>query len=237
MAKGKWTLEFTYEFGYDDDQVSFGLMAPYTYDDLTHDSHIWSNLVKKEKHYFFRKKLLCYTLMGRKVFYFEAYKADDKLKSGNIKNKRIIVLTARVHPGEACSSYVLKGFIEQLLNVEDNKHAQFLRDHFFFVIVPMLNPDGVSVGNSRCSFSGNDLNQTWANPDRYIHPEIYYTKKLIMRLKKENDIIFYTDFHGSYTKRGTFVYGCHQQANPKATREFPHMLECLINYFNKSNCK
>lgn len=149
----------------------------------------------------------------------------------------MVVLTARVHPGEACSSYVMKGVIESLLDFEDKNFAEFLRNHFYFLIIPMLNPDGVSIGNSRCSFSGNDLNQVWANPDRFIHPEIYYIKKLMGKLRKENDLIFFTDFHGNFHKKGVFIEGCQLSSNPKATREFPYLLENLMPMFSYPDCK
>jgi len=34
-----------------------------------------------------------------------------------------------------------------------------LRDLYVFKIVPMLNPDGVIIGNYRCSLVGDDLNR------------------------------------------------------------------------------
>jgi len=37
--------------------------------------------------------------------------------------------------------------------------AAALRDKFVFKIIPMLNPDGVIVGNYRCSLAGGDLNR------------------------------------------------------------------------------
>jgi len=39
-----------------------------------------------------------------------------------------------------------------------------LRDNFVFKVIPMLNPDGVIVGNYRCSLSGLDLNRQWQGP-------------------------------------------------------------------------
>lgn len=43
----------------------------------------------------------------------------------------------------------------------------------------MVNIDGVIHGNNRCSLSGEDLNRRWNNPDKLLHPEIYYTKQMI----------------------------------------------------------
>ena len=73
------------------------------------------------------------------------------------KHKKGVILSARVHPGETCSSYMMKGIIDYLTGPTLN--AKILRDNFEFRIVPMLNPDGVINGNSRCSLAGVDLNR------------------------------------------------------------------------------
>ena len=41
----------------------------------------------------------------------------------------------------------------------DTEAAETLRKLFIFKIVPMLNPDGVIVGNTRCNLAGADLNR------------------------------------------------------------------------------
>lgn len=66
--------------------------------------------------------------------------------------RKAVILTARVHPGESNASYMMKGCIDFL--VSDDSKAQYLRDTFVFKIIPMLNPDGVIVGNYRCSLVG-----------------------------------------------------------------------------------
>jgi cytosolic carboxypeptidase protein 2/3 len=33
-------------------------------------------------------------------------------------------------------------------------------------LVPMVNPDGVIIGNSRSSLAGVDLNRRWSNPSK-----------------------------------------------------------------------
>lgn len=69
-----------------------------------------------------------------------------------IAERKAIILTARVHPGETNASYMMKGVIEFL--VSDDEKALFLRNNYVFKIIPMLNPDGVIVGNYRCSLVG-----------------------------------------------------------------------------------
>ena len=60
----------------------------------------------------------------------------------------IVFISARVHPGETPSSYVMKGIIKFLLKKNDIR-AQLLRDNFVFKLVPMINPDGVHHGHYR----------------------------------------------------------------------------------------
>lgn len=64
---------------------------------------------------------------------------------------------SRVHPGETNASWMMKGVLDFLQS--DSRQARALRDKFVFKIVPMLNPDGVIVGNYRCSLAGGDLNR------------------------------------------------------------------------------
>jgi len=58
------------------------------------------------------------------------------------------MLTSRVHPGETPGSHVLNGILKYLLKSKD-KRANLLLDNFVFVIIPILNPDGVYRGHYR----------------------------------------------------------------------------------------
>ena len=57
-----------------------------------------------------------------------------------------------MHPGESNASYIMEGIIDFLMG--NDPDAAFLRNKYVFKIVPMLNPDGVIIGNYRCSLSG-----------------------------------------------------------------------------------
>lgn len=76
----------------------------------------------------------------------------------NFRNKRAICISARVHPGENVSSFVMHGIIDILTG--PSLLAKVLRDNFLFFIIPMLNIDGVVVGNYRTNLSAVDLNRT-----------------------------------------------------------------------------
>lgn len=62
-----------------------------------------------------------------------------------------------MHPGESNASFIVEGLIKFLIS--DALEAQMLRDKYVFKVVPMLNPDGVIVGNYRSSLGGHDLNR------------------------------------------------------------------------------
>ena len=97
--------------------------------------------------------------------------------------KKAIVVTARVHPGESQSSFMAEGLINYLLS--DDEEAREIRKKFVFKIIPMLNPDGVILGNTRSSLLGVDLNRRWVKPSKFLHPTIYYSKSLIKYLNKK----------------------------------------------------
>lgn len=102
-----------------------------------------------------RKTVLCKTLAGNDC---EMVIITNFLsRPEDIAVRRAIILTSRVHPGESNASFIMHGTLEYL--VSDEEGAQYLRNNFVFKIVPMLNPDGVIVGNYRCSLSGLDLNR------------------------------------------------------------------------------
>lgn len=73
------------------------------------------------------------------------------------KEKKGILLTGRVHPGESMTSYVVEYIIDFLLG--NTVEARILRENFLFKIIPMLNIDGVINGNYRCNLAESDLNR------------------------------------------------------------------------------
>ena len=104
-------------------------------------------------------------------------------KNNNINNtsqivdeRQAVIIIARQHPGETVGSYVIQGCIDFLMG--NSEEAKKLREIYLFKIVPMMNPDGVLVGNSRTSFAGCDLNRRWGKPSEIIHPEVFFTKNM-----------------------------------------------------------
>ena len=118
-----------------------------------------------------------------------------------------------------------------------------------FKVIPMLNPDGVVVGNSRTSLAGVDLNRVYKKPRKDLFPTVYYTKAMLASFKQEREVsecqciwiqtiidqfmnavqvVLYLDLHGHSRKQNVFTYGCHSHnSNHKQIlneRLFPFLL-------------
>jgi murein tripeptide amidase MpaA len=52
---------------------------------------------------------------------------------------------------------MVEGFINFLC--DNSAESESLRNSIVFKVVPMVNPDGVVIGNYRTSLSGKDLNR------------------------------------------------------------------------------
>ena len=98
-----------------------------------------------------------------------------------------------------------KGIIKFLTSEEEE--AKILRDNYIFKIIPMLNPDGVINGNYRCSLAGCDLNRRWKYPSDILHPTVYQTKNLIIKLANERPLALYCDIHAHSRRKNMFIYG------------------------------
>ncbi len=158
---------------------------------------------------------------------------NDHVNDTN-KNKPVIILMGRVHPGETVSSWMMKGIIEFLCS--DCDEANLLKSSFVFKIIPMMNPDGVVCGNYRTSLAGCDLNRRWINPNEILHPEIFYTKQMILKLHQQRDIKMIVDFHGHSGATNIFMYGNELTENTNESRVFPMLISKMSNCYNFSQC-
>ena len=50
---------------------------------------------------------------------------------------------------------------------------------FLYEVIPMMNPDGVYLGNYRGSLLGIDLNRIWDNSSQHAHPTVHAIKTII----------------------------------------------------------
>jgi hypothetical protein len=150
--------------------------------------------------------------------------------------KKVVVMTARVHPGETPASWMMEGVLRFL--VSGNKKACELRDRLIFKIVPMLNPDGVIVGNYRTSFSGNDLNRKYQNPDPRLHPTVTNLKRILTEAGR--NLLAFIDMHGHSKKKSSFMYGPRYPLHNKRyfkMRVLPKLMSEKCEMFRYYSCK
>ena len=93
--------------------------------------------------------------------------------------KKVMYITARMHAAETHGSFIMKYILQELVS-KSEKYDSILSD-YVIKLVPMINPDGVTIGNSRASLVGLDLNRRWADPNSAIHPEIFFLKKIMQQ--------------------------------------------------------
>ncbi|XP_018645398.1 Mername-AA213 putative peptidase (M14 family) [Schistosoma mansoni] len=244
-----YSLTWKFKFPYPNDTVYFAACYPYTYTQLQEylNKLTLNSSIKRICH----QTTLCYTLASNSVplltitepdDYDECFQTQPTDDNNNYnkptEKKRCVVITARVHPGETQGSWMMKGLMDFLISTDPD--AKVLRSNFVFKLVPMLNPDGVIVGNYRCSLSGCDLNRKYTSSLKRFFPTIWHTKQMIINVMKQYEVVVYCDLHGHSRKQQMFIYGCKSQTPEKQyySRIFPAMLSKNIpELFNYDKCK
>ncbi|XP_064521336.1 BEN domain-containing protein 5 isoform X4 [Pseudopipra pipra] len=194
-----YVMSFAFCFDREDDTYQFAYCYPYTYTRL---QHYLDTLQRRNMDYFCRELL---GLSVKRRLDLLTITSPANLCPG--AEQKVVFITARVHPGETPSSFVCQGIIDFL--VSHHPIAKVLRDHLVFKIAPMLNPDGVYLGNYRCSLMGFDLNRHWANPSPWAHPTLHGVKQLIIDMynNPKINLEFYIDIHAHSTMMNGFMYG------------------------------
>ena len=224
-----FTLTFSFKYQ-NDTKYYFAYCYPYTFTQLrlylnTLNSEIYKNYIK-----FGSIGLSC---NENKIPYIII---TNFLSDNNeISNRKCILLTSRIHPGETASSYVIQGVINFLINPK-NLISINLRNKFIFKIIPMINIDGVIYGNYRCNLKGRDLNRMWIDPDNKFSNCVLNIKKLIKSTLYNRDIYFYCDFHGHSSKPNFFLYGCQKENIQNYEKIFMKIYQKNNNNFDINNC-
>ncbi|XP_072628298.1 cytosolic carboxypeptidase 6 isoform X8 [Canis lupus baileyi] len=195
-----YVMSFAFCFDREEDIYQFAYCYPYTY---TRFQHYLDGLQKRNMDYFFREQL-GQSVQQRQLDLL-TITSPDNLREG--AEKKVVFITGRVHPGETPSSFVCQGIIDFLISQHPIAHV--LREHLVFKIAPMLNPDGVYLGNYRCSLMGFDLNRHWLDPSPWAHPTLHGVKQLIIQMYNDpkTSLEFYIDIHAHSTMMNGFMYG------------------------------
>lgn len=198
------SLTWTVRFPYDSDTCYLAHCYPYTYSHL--QRYLRGVASKPAVASYCTLRVLCHSLAGNAVY---VVTVTSRGSAAEERSKRAVVVTARVHPGETNGSWMMEGLLDFLLG--DSDDARLLRDTFVFKVrkvgalfdekvdsgrvlilhncsllwevVPMLNPDGVIVGNYRCSLAGRDLNRNYKTGLRDSFPSVWHTRKMVERYR------------------------------------------------------
>jgi len=173
-----YRVSFDICFPFEEDECFLAYSVPYTYTDLLYDLAPWP------------WESIATTMMGNEV---------PALRLGNQLATQRVCIVARAHPGETCASWVMRGVLDFLLC---DPEAQGCLDQLAWLIVPMLNPDGVAAGRTRTNLDSVDLN-------RHHHDDAAAeTKGLRAALQAESrkgELLAFIDIHSHSKRRGIFA--------------------------------
>ncbi|OHT08777.1 Clan MC, family M14, Zinc carboxypeptidase-like metallopeptidase [Tritrichomonas foetus] len=152
-------------------------------------------------------------------------------------SKPVIIIAARTHPGETNSSFAMEGLMTILFG--NSQLGQRLRQNFSWLLIPMVNPDGVICGFYRPSLAGYDVNRVWQSPDPTTSPVAYNILNLLESLRRTRPLLFFLDFHGHTAACNSFVYGFMNEENNdlySAERVFPLLMTKYSPLFSNEMC-
>jgi hypothetical protein len=166
---------------------------------------------------FATQRVLTQSLQGRDVDLLEITEGDAPDKLG-------IWVQARQHPAECGSSWTCEGFVEWL--VGSSIEAQALRRGAVVRVVPMMNPDGVALGNYRRNSLGLDLNREWDDATPQTAPSVAAALTELADFDTEVGLDVFLDLHTHSSELRNWVYGVDgDPAFDLAERGWPQELE------------
>ena len=152
-------ISFAFSFDREDERYSFALAQPYGLS--RYNEHLKAILDKKLP--FISIDTLAHTIQQRPCQMITITNQNnlERTSSSGVEYPppKVVIILGRVRASEAPSSFIIQGFIDFLTS--DHEIAHSLRRHLVFKIVPVVNPDGVFLGNTRGNLLGQDLNRCW----------------------------------------------------------------------------
>ncbi|XP_055604992.1 cytosolic carboxypeptidase 6 [Uranotaenia lowii] len=204
VHQNHYVLSFAFGFDKEDEVYQFAMTFPYSYSKL----QAYLSALETKYPESFERSQLGTTIQNRRLdlVTFDEVKKPEKVDHKNLIH--IVVILARVHPGESPASYVVQGLIE-FLAAGNMPISKALRENVVFKIIPMMNPDGVFLGNNRCNVIGHDLNRSWNRQSMYTHPTLFSTMKMLKEYDNSScyQVDFVIDIHAHSSLTGAFIYG------------------------------
>jgi cytosolic carboxypeptidase protein 2/3 len=120
-----------------------------------------------------------------------------------------------------------------------------LKDNIELRLIPMLNPDGVVIGNYRTGIMGEDLNRRFDATRSELYPEVAALKRVIANCKREGGLELFLDLHGHSVLKNSFIYGPAENDSSSfrsnyinyAVKNLAYHLFHNSKYFRLASCK
>lgn len=141
------TYFFSHEVATDSDRIAFHF--PYT------SAMAYAKIDEWDDHPDVSRNTLGNSIQGRPIEFLRITDAPEGDYSGRIG----VWIIGRQHSAEVTASFTVEGLMDYLLSDEDDARA--IRSSAVVNIVPMVNPDGVDLGNYRDNAAGINLNRVW----------------------------------------------------------------------------
>ena len=213
-----YTLSFTISTSYEYDVIRIAQNYPYTTLDL--EKYLDGLSRVKCKRELLERQAVA-TTVGKNNIECVTIKQHSRELNKNKNSKPVIIFMARQHPGETQSSYICQGVIDFLMS--NSRESQFLRKNYEIKIIPMVNPDGVVVGNYRTNLYGYDLNRKWQGGKTKVPMESSLIKKFLIQTLVNRRVAFVIDLHGHSRKLFSFFYGNHSNQSSIQPKIFPYI--------------
>lgn len=112
----------------------------------------------------------------------------------------LVLLLGRAHPPEVPGAIAMRDFVDSLASIRLEACSEGLTTtcRFFqshnFMILPLLNPDGVALGHWRHNVGSTDLNRDWGE---FAQPETRAVKKKLESIGASSRLRLMLDFHST----------------------------------------
>jgi predicted deacylase len=114
------------------------------------------------------------------------------IRLGQANAPRLVILLGRQHPPEVTGAIAMQAFVDALIE-EQGRNGHHFAD-LQFLIVPMVNPDGVVHGHWRANRGAVDLNRDWG---LFSQPETRAVKLWLDALPNSVRPVLMLDFHST----------------------------------------
>lgn len=121
----------------------------------------------------------------------------EAVRIGQAEAPHLLVLLGRQHPPEVTGAIAMESFVDRI--ADRMREDPALGARYQFLVVPLLNPDGVANGNWRANSGATDLNRDWGP---FAQPETRAVAEWLGTLPRGVAPVAMIDFHS--TNRNLF---------------------------------